>query len=115
MLRLLELKDSWHGKVARFTGLCTSRLALISVKRWKDEVNESEIEPATFLLVMQYLNQLCHRVPPSFTDPLIISGFTPGSHNRYAEYCLVLEEHNSSLKIPQRCICGEANILTDLL
>jgi hypothetical protein len=75
-------KKNRHRKVVRFSALCTGRLysrkdtwysflletestpePQCELSHWKNAVTPSEIEPATFQLVAQCLNQLRHRVP----------------------------------------------------
>jgi hypothetical protein len=46
------------------------------LSHWKTPVNPSGIEPATFRFVVQYLNQLRHRVPLDHNVPSIIWVFS---------------------------------------
>jgi hypothetical protein len=83
-LRLPEFLDNQHMKVIRLSALCTGRLfaqeiplVLISVSgwigpeaivqpefsHWEILMTQSGIEPTTFKLVTQCLNQLCHHIP----------------------------------------------------
>ena len=83
MLRLPHFLDCQHMKVARLLALCTGCLFtlntllvpisvrgwvnraimwLVGLSQWKNPMTPSGIEPTTFELVAQHLNQLCHHV-----------------------------------------------------
>ena len=98
-----EFLDNWHTKVVRFSALRTGRLyhqeislALIYFTGWVETTSTvqpeglsewniptipSGIEPATFPLVMQCLNLLHHRLPPSSNKSPYISDFRCSTKN----------------------------------
>ena len=84
---LLEA-ESTLGAIVWLGGLC----------QWQIPVTPSGIEPATFGLVQQCLNQLCHRVPHIIVLPLT-----------YSQTSIFLSNHsvylqNSELQVVSVCL-----------
>ena len=112
-------------KVVRLSALCTGRLypqeiflVLISVRcQWKIPMTPSWIEPVTFRLVAQCLNQLCHQVPLFTYIHIYINflhkvrfGTQPHNSFLYQHKILTLFSSQTSALLPNITLLGQSTI-----